>query len=138
MKQTFTNSHRQHTISESGELRFLKEVKSPWQARLTVEKFDRNEWNVLGLDRKVFDLCLDLQSPSNPLYTFFKQFKKKSCPFPAGHIEKFENGEVTQIPSSVPASYEGRFRILLRFEYRTVKGLQVDCTNVNFDLVDAS
>jgi hypothetical protein len=84
------------------------------------------------------DLCGDMQLPSNPLYSFFKQFKKKSCPFPEGHVEIFDHGEICQVPDNLPASYEGRFRIKLQFSYPEALGTNVDCTIVNFDLVDMS
>lgn len=119
-------------------MRFLREVKSPWSVRITAERFDRNEWNVIGLDRNVVDLCADMQLPSNPLHNFFRQFKKKSCPFPKGHVETFEHGEICQVPDTVPSSYEGRYRIVLRFQYPEALGVHVDCTLVNFDLVDVS
>jgi hypothetical protein len=125
-------------ITNAGKIRFLKQIKSPWRARITAERFDRNQWNVVGLDRTIPDLCADMQLPTNPLYTFFSQFKRKSCPFPEGHVETFEHGKVTEVPNTVPDDFEGRYRAILRFQYREGLSVLEECSLINFDLVDVS
>jgi hypothetical protein len=120
----------------SGEVKFIQEVKSPWIAHVSVERFERGKWHVFALDRKYADLCQVLQVPTEPLFTFFSQFKKKKCPFPAGHVELFENGQITPLPEQTPDSFEGKYRFHLEFTY--MKGLEkhVDCTLSVADLVN--
>jgi hypothetical protein len=70
-------------------LKFHGEVKSPLKFSVIIEKFDRGQWHTSVLNRKVDDLCASLQNPFEPWHGFFSKFKKKNCPYPAGHVEVF-------------------------------------------------
>jgi hypothetical protein len=117
-------------------MKFLQEVKSPWMAHVSVEKFDRAKWDVFGLDRKYADLCQFMQIPAEPLYPLFSQFQKKECPFPAGHVETFENGGVTPIPDQTPDNFEEKYRFHLEFIYMNGLDKHVDCVNARADVVN--
>lgn len=117
-------------------MKFLQEVKSPWIAQFTLEKLVGGKWTTFVLNRKYADLCPTLQIPTEPLHPFFSQFKKKECPFPAGHVETFENAEVLPIPEKTPSDFQGKFRLHLEFTYMNGLKNHVDCLNNYADVVE--
>lgn len=68
----------------NGTLRLKNEIKAPWEAIVSLEKFDRDQWNIQGMYKKIPDFCLEIQNPLMPWYRYSSRFKKKHCPFPAG------------------------------------------------------
>lgn len=67
----------------NGKWKFKNEVKSPWMAIVSLEKFDRGQWNVKGMYKKIEDFCQELDNPLMPWYVETSKFKNR-CPFPAG------------------------------------------------------
>lgn len=88
--------------------------------------------------KKTPDLCPVLQNPSEFMYLFTSQFKKKECPFPFGHIETFENGQIIQVPDQIPniPSMQGKIRMLWETDF--IDGLNVgtECVRITADIVD--
>lgn len=99
-----------------------------------MEKFDRGQWNQFLLERKYADLCQTLQVSTEPLYTLFSQFEKKSCPFPAGHIEKFTNGKTTGLPEQTPNNVQGKYRLVIEWTYMDKMKQHVDCTQAEAEI----
>jgi hypothetical protein len=89
------------------------------------------------LDRKYPDFCAALKVPTEPLYPFFDQFKKKECPFPAGHVENFVNGKTTSLPEHVPdQSFGGKYRLVVNFNYMEGMKSHVDCLIAGAEIFD--
>ena len=88
------------------------------------------------LNRKYVDLCQVLQVPTEPLYTLFSQFEKKSCPFTAGHVEKFINGETTGLPKQTPNNIEGKYRLVIEWTYTDKMKQHVDCTQAAAEIFE--
>lgn len=121
----------------TGDVKFLKEVKSPWPVRIYLEKFERGQWNLFLLDRKYPDFCAALQVPTEPLYPFFNQFEKKECPFPEGHVQTFVNGQITSLPEQVPdQNFGGKYRLVVEYTYMEGLESHVDCLIAAADVFD--
>lgn len=120
----------------SGELRFLKEMRSPLKYSLVLEKFDRGQWHVSILNRKGNDLCPTVQSPSEPWYDFFSKFEKKECPWPAGHVEKFNMLKVANAPDLIPFTFIGKYRATMIFEFQENDGVHLDCAMLPLEIMN--
>lgn len=84
------------------------------------------------------DLCLVWTNPTDILYGFFSQFEKKECPFPAGHRENFENGNIMDVPALVPnlGDNQGNYRLIMEMEIvHKLKRIK-DCIKWNTNVVD--
>lgn len=68
----------------NGSWNFLKEVKSPWVSTVFAERYERGQWNVEKLHKRIPDFCDSIQSDQEPWYHVTKHFEPKNCPFPAG------------------------------------------------------
>lgn len=68
----------------NGSWNFLKEVKSPWPSTIFTERYDRGQWNIELVSKKIPDFCEVIQNPNEPWYEMTSQFEHKHCPFPAG------------------------------------------------------
>lgn len=119
-----------------GEVRFLREVKSPWNAHVYIEKFDRGQWNINLIDRRVVDFCAELQNPAMPWYFLTSQFQHKQCPFPAGHVEVFKNGKVMDCPENAPASLVGKYRFTWTTTFRNGLKEETECAQGGFELME--
>lgn len=116
----------------SGDFKFIGEMKSPMKFAVGLEKFERGKWHTAILNRNVDDLCASLQNPSEPWYDFFSNFKKKDCPFPAGHVETFENQKIKGIPEYIPYNFIGKYRATVKFFFPK----QTDCAALMFEVMD--
>lgn len=82
-------------------------------------------------------MCPSLQNPAEPWYDFFKRLQKKECPFPAGHVEKFENENVGFAPSYIPYSLIGKYRARTSFEFHQKHGsVHIDCAMLHFEVME--
>lgn len=88
------------------------------------------------MNRKVDDICPTLQSPMEPWYDFFSKFKKKNCPFPAGHVETFSNYSV-HVPDYLPRNIMGRYRATTSFEFVVDGKVHFDCVRLSLEIIDA-
>lgn len=75
-----------------------------------LEKFDRGAWNVAYFDSRYPDVCQGLQNPASIWYPMTSKFKKKNCPFPAGHVETFDNVILYEVPDELPNTLAGKYR----------------------------
>lgn len=75
-----------------------------------LEKFDRGAWNVAYFDSRYPDVCQGLQNPASIWYPMTSKFKKKNCPFPAGHVETFDNVVLYEVPDELPNTLAGKYR----------------------------
>lgn len=66
----------------NGSVKFLKKVESPWFLHIYTEKFERGEWNVYAMNRKIKDFCAVLHNPLEVWYRYSKNLK--GCPLAAG------------------------------------------------------
>jgi hypothetical protein len=83
------------------------------------------------LNRKVDDLCPLLQSATEPWYGFFSKFKKKDCPYPAGHVETFVKDKLVA-PDFIPYNFIGKYRSKVKFIFTG----HTDCVVLNFEVID--
>lgn len=120
----------------TGDFKFLKEVKSPWKCKIFIEKFDRGQWNIAIINRKVDDICPSLQNPSEPWYDFFSKFHQKNCPFAAGHVETFKNYSV-HTPDYIPRNFMGQYRATTSFEFEIDGKVHHDCVRLSLEIIDA-
>lgn len=67
----------------SGDVKFLKELKSPWTMTITTEKLHRDQWIISLFNRFISDFCSVLKSEREPWYMVTKHMVN-NCPFPAG------------------------------------------------------
>lgn len=51
---------------------------------LSSERYDRGKWHVGEINRRIADLCVDLQDKHEPWYIVTKNMEHKSCPIAAG------------------------------------------------------
>ena len=68
----------------NGTWKILGDVKSPWAVTIFTEKYIRNQWSVVILNKKIPDFCEVVQKITEPWYYVTSHFIPKNCPFPAG------------------------------------------------------
>lgn len=68
----------------NGTWKFLKEVKSPWISNVFTERYERGQWNVELMNRRIPDFCESIQTKTEIWYHVTQYFEPKTCPFPAG------------------------------------------------------
>lgn len=68
----------------NGSWNFIEEVKSPWTAIIFMERYERSQWILEALYKKVPDFCKSIQDPEETWYHVTSHFEPKNCPFPAG------------------------------------------------------
>jgi len=74
----------------NGSWKFVKEVHAPWTATIFTEKYDRSQWVIDTLYKRIPDFCAVVQDPLQPWYPLTSHFEHKNCPFPAGvSLKKF-------------------------------------------------
>lgn len=112
----------------------MKDIKK-FPARVFLERFDRGEWNQAFIDRTYPDLCKSFKNPLDPVYSQLWQLGKE-CPFPAGYEQKFEHGEVIQLPPGFPKDAEGRYRLTAEFTFFDGSKKSVECIQAVGDIVD--
>lgn len=117
-------------------MKFLREVKSPWLIHVYMEKFDRGQWNVALIDRQVSDMCQELQNPAMPWYFLTSLYKKKDCPYPAGHIETIVNGTVGELPDGVDRSLFGKYRFIGKSTFQVDLQAEQECFRGGFDVIE--
>jgi hypothetical protein len=118
----------------NGKVLFPKGISSPWQVHIRTEQFDRNEWNMRGIDATIPDLCGELHEEDAPWYDIFKD--KAACPMPAETAWNFENVDLSTINFEFPKDYVGKWRVDLSTEVQDGVNKLVDCFRIYFDLAD--
>lgn len=73
----------QHTYL-NGKIHYKKEIHSPWTVKISSLRFDRGEWHMGEINRRITDMCLVLQDSLEPWYPITSRMKHKTCPIPAG------------------------------------------------------
>lgn len=112
----------------------MKDINT-FPVRVYLERFDRGKWNQAFVDRNYPDLCQSFKNPLDPLYTQVWQLGKE-CPYPAGYVQKFEQGEVIQMPPGFPKSAEGRYRLTAEFTVFDGSEKYEECVQAVADVVD--
>lgn len=73
----------------NGTIVIKEEIRSPFVGYIYTEKFDRGQWNIEAMYKKIADFCNEMQNPLMPWYKYTSKMDPKNCPFPPGVRSKF-------------------------------------------------
>jgi hypothetical protein len=137
VKIVFVKPPSNSSFINLGEIPFPSGLKSPVFYEVYVEKFIRGNWHKEILDRKGDDFCLTIQSPSEPWFALTSMFTQKTCPFQAGHVEKFDHVKIGNAPVYLPYIMIGKYRCTMKFTSVQSNGRNhTDCSTLKFEVVD--
>jgi len=97
----------------NGTATIMKEMVGPIKARAYAERYERGQWTMSGLQRKVNDFCTEANNRWEPWYEVLKNRDDKNCPFRAGSKFYFQEWEVDFSYMYFPYSYVGPWRLTL-------------------------
>jgi hypothetical protein len=138
----------------NGSLNFVKEVEAPWKAKIFTEKFDRNEWHIKALDKKISDFCESIRDEKEPWYFVTSKFEPNECPFAAGvsFLMQFVDQVTISLNSNqakikldyilletlktLPPNFVGKWRITMQAEFDDGETVKKDCLRIYFDLAE--
>lgn len=66
----------------NGTWKFNKDLRAPWVYIIYTERFDRGEWSVYALNKRIENFCAEMHDPLEPWYGIFKHVP--ACPALAG------------------------------------------------------
>lgn len=118
-------------------MKFPNGFKSPIKYEVYIEKFERGIWNRAVLNRKGDDFCGTLRNPVEPWYDLFSKFQKRGCPYPPGYVETFKNLKVAGAPENIPATFIGKYRIMMKYTFiEKTGGSYTDCSSLSIEVAD--
>jgi hypothetical protein len=94
------------------------------------------KWHTAMIDRQIPDFCNGLKNKNEPWYYFTVHYKNV-CPFKAGHVEKFVNATIADLPPETPFSLVGKYRVTFYSYFTDSKGkTETDCMKFGFELAE--
>jgi hypothetical protein len=89
------------------------------------------------IDRRIKDFCEGLAKENEPWSGFMSHFKRRKCPFEAGHEESFDNEEWEKLPPMVTYNFIGKYRVtFLSYLKDEKKKEHTDCMRIGFEIMD--
>jgi hypothetical protein len=73
----------QHTFLTGG-IKYKKEIIEPWKVDISSTRFNRNQWQMGEINRRIPDLCPLFTSENELWYPITQFFKHVDCPIAAG------------------------------------------------------
>ncbi|KAL9707143.1 hypothetical protein quinque_010661 [Culex quinquefasciatus] len=101
------------SMQVTGKVIFEDDYPPPIALRLYSLRKMRGAWVPGELSRSDFDVCMKLQIPTEPWYTFTKHFQQKRCPFRKGHEEILPDVPYQDLGLGLPADFAGEWKIFL-------------------------
>ncbi|XP_039443220.1 uncharacterized protein LOC120423461 [Culex pipiens pallens] len=101
------------SMQVTGRVLFEADYHSPIALRLYSIRKMRGSWVAGEISRSDYDICMKLQIPTEPWYTFTKHFQQKRCPFKKGHEEILPEIPYQDLGFGLPAEFAGEWKIFL-------------------------
>ncbi|XP_019549545.2 uncharacterized protein LOC109419732 isoform X2 [Aedes albopictus] len=116
-----------------GRLVFKKDFNNPVGLNIKLERKNRAMW-IPVTTRLIPNFCDVILHPNDFWTTVVAAFEKQRCPFPAGHVETFDNTNIGNMARQMmlPPSMLGDWRMFV--ELRTMRDgkLETECTQAVF------
>jgi len=97
----------------NGTVTFMKDMVGPIKASAFAERYERGQWTMSAIQRKVKDFCVEADNRWEPWYEIFKDRDARNCPYPAGSKLYFREYKVDFSFMFFPYSYVGPWRLTL-------------------------
>jgi len=97
----------------NGTVTVMKEMAGPIKARVYCERYERGQWTMSAIQRKVDDFCIEMDNKREPWYEAFKDRDDKKCPFTAGSKFYFREYKIDFNYMFFPYNYVGPWRMTI-------------------------
>jgi hypothetical protein len=84
------------------------------------------------------DFCSEINNEQAPWFIFTGLMKQRTCPFPDGHIEHFENEPITgsELPEYYTLTLVGKYRVTFVSEFIDDDDkVHEECSKISFEIV---